>query len=471
MTTVSAIYARISDDPKGRELGVGRQVSDCVALAERTGWHVGEHYIDNDVSATKGGGLTRGGKRPAYERMMSDAAAGRVQAIVVWDVDRLTRTPRELEDVIEVADRHRLELASVGGEIDLATPQGRMTARIKGVVARHEAEQTSRRVKRHNDDAAAVGQAHGPVRFGWQRVRQLDGTFRDELDPVEAPIVREMADRILAGDSLRTVANALNASGVLTERGNVWRTTTVRRVLLRPGNAGRRLHRGELVDVAGPGRVAPILDPDRYDRLVALLTDPQRRVSPGGARRHLLSGIAYCGRCKAQAFGVTRTANGRTLYQCRACWGVGRDQAAVDQLVTAAVFTELADPGALRLLAAGDDEQAKQAADEIAALQAKLKVAAVKFADDLITEEQFDSITARLRSRLDAAAATHRATMPTAVPLDLAGPDVADRWDACSLEAKRAVIEVVFERITILPTGKGRRTFNPADVHIVPRER
>ena len=60
---------------------------------------------------------------------------------------RLTRTPRELEDVIDQADRLGLKLASVGGDIDLATEQGRMMARMKGTVARYEVEQQARRLK------------------------------------------------------------------------------------------------------------------------------------------------------------------------------------------------------------------------------------------------------------------------------------------------------------------------------------
>ncbi|WP_234384634.1 recombinase family protein [Streptomyces sp. MMG1121] len=55
-------------------------------------------------------------------------------------MDRLTRSPRELEDVIDLADRQGVELAVVSGEIDLATPTGRMVARMLGAAARHEAE-------------------------------------------------------------------------------------------------------------------------------------------------------------------------------------------------------------------------------------------------------------------------------------------------------------------------------------------
>ena len=133
------IYARISRDDDGTALGVARQIADCAAEAGRRSWPVLRIFEDNDVSATKAK------RRPEYENLLAAIEAGTIDALIVWDVDRLTRTPAELERFIDLADRHHLALASIGGEVDLATPQGRLTARIKGSVARHEVEQIDRK--------------------------------------------------------------------------------------------------------------------------------------------------------------------------------------------------------------------------------------------------------------------------------------------------------------------------------------
>src|SRR5699024_9514765 len=146
----AGIYARISKDD-GSALGVGRQIEDCTAEAGRRGWTVGDQFIDNNVSASKVK------PRPEYTRMIEAVERGDIDAVVVWDVDRLTRKPAELETFIDLADRHGLSLASVGGEIDLSTPQGRLTARIKGSVARHEAEQMGRRIARKAEQTAREG--------------------------------------------------------------------------------------------------------------------------------------------------------------------------------------------------------------------------------------------------------------------------------------------------------------------------
>ncbi len=148
MSRRTAIYVRISSDPTGQGLGVARQRTACTSKAQALGWDVVEVYEDNDVSATSGR------SRPAYQRMLSDLEAGRVDAVVVWDLDRLHRQPIELEHFLALADRHGIALASVGGDVDLATDNGRLFARIKGAVARSEIERKSARQRAANDQRA-----------------------------------------------------------------------------------------------------------------------------------------------------------------------------------------------------------------------------------------------------------------------------------------------------------------------------
>lgn len=125
-----AIYTRISDDKAGEGLGVARQEEDCRKKAATLGWTDLTVYSDNDISASKDK------VRPAYKQMMQDMAEGKIDGLIVYDLDRLTRKPAELEEFIDLADRHKISLANVSGDVDLTTPNGRMIARIKGAVAR-----------------------------------------------------------------------------------------------------------------------------------------------------------------------------------------------------------------------------------------------------------------------------------------------------------------------------------------------
>src|SRR5947209_3669246 len=152
----AAVYCRISDDRTEEALGVARQELDCRALAERRGWDVADLYIDNDLSAY------RGAPRPAYSRLLDDISAKRVDAVVVYDLDRLHRHPRELEQFFEVCDAAGLKhLASVSGDVDLATHDGRFHARILGAVARKESDDKSRRSGRKHEGLALAGKLSG----------------------------------------------------------------------------------------------------------------------------------------------------------------------------------------------------------------------------------------------------------------------------------------------------------------------
>lgn len=469
MQVRAAIYARISSDREvGGEsegLGVTRQITDCEALARSRGWSVVETFVDNDVSASTGR------RRPEYERMLDAVRDGRVDGVIVWDIDRLTRTPRELEDVIALADAHQTELASVGGEVDLATAQGRMTARLKGAVARHEVEQSSRRLKRKFLERAEAGKPHGKVAYGYRREAVLDEQGRPSgsvelLHEEQAALIREAARRILDLEPVRRVVGDFNARGLPSPGGGIWDGTMLRQVLLRERNAGRRVHRGQVI---GVGDWPPILDGDTFDRLVALLRDPSRRTTRGNEVKHLLSGIAQCG--LPDCDGTMRVTNARmngnkqapTSYNCRKCNRTRRKKADVDQLVESVVIRRLSLPDGPNLLA-GDPAGLRRIEEQVEAIQARLNIAADSFADGDITAEQLGRISAKLRPQLDEAKAKSRALAPAPELAHFGVGDVRSVWEQSTLDVRRAVIDSLL-RVTLLPTGSGGR-FDPNAIKI-----
>ena len=461
-TGTAAIYARISSDD-GSALGVARQIEDCIALAGRRGWTVSESFVDNDVSAM------HGRVRPQYQLMLTALQERRVDALVVWDIDRLTRTPAELEDFILVADSNRIDLASVGGEVDLGTPQGRLTARIKGSVARHEVEQSSRRLKRKFQERAEAGKPHGKVAFGYRREPLYDdegrmvGT-RDVIHDEQAAVIRESTRRILARESVRSIVSDLNTGGTPSPRGGRWDGVMLRQVLLRQRNAGRRVHQGQVI---GKGDWEPILDESTFDRLLSLLTDPNRRTARGNETVHLLSGIARCGLCGGVMRVVSRKTRGsRTspaAYNCRSCYRIRRKQVDVDEVVSEVLIERLSRPDGPDLMA-GDPIALREAVATVEALAARLNIAADEYADGGLTSEQLKRITSRLRPQIEAARSVARSAAPSPELAKFTTGDMRAAWERASVDARRSLIQVLMA-VTIEAVGSGVR-FDPTSIGI-----
>src|SRR5687767_15817295 len=143
MTEVVGIYARISEDPMLQEKGVTRQLEDARALAQSRGWTVLDEWVDNDLSAL------RGGPRPAYEALMKTASRGEITRIVAYGMARLWRNRKERVDAIERLAAARVSISLVkGSDIDLTSAAGRMVAGILGEADTLESELKGERVAR-----------------------------------------------------------------------------------------------------------------------------------------------------------------------------------------------------------------------------------------------------------------------------------------------------------------------------------
>jgi hypothetical protein len=227
-------------------------------------------------------------------------------------VDRLTRSPRELEEVIDLHDQHGVLLATVTGEIDLLTPTGRMLARMLGAAARHEAEHKAERQRRAGLQKAKAGKVHrsGTRGYGYQP----DGTT---VVPAEAAIVREAATRALAGESVRSIAGDLNDRVVPTVTGKQWSAAVLRQILASGRVSGRREYHGEIMTEQA---WAPIITPHESDQLRVLLAvrpgaqlpvlrDFHLRALPGRAVRPAALGRAAV--CVRQGTGQAGLREGR----------------------------------------------------------------------------------------------------------------------------------------------------------------
>jgi DNA invertase Pin-like site-specific DNA recombinase len=458
----AAVYARVSSDVSGEKFGVARQLEDCRKLAAQRGWVVGDEYVDNDISAYSGR------HRPDYARMLEDIAAGARDAVIVYNLDRLHRKPSELEDFIALCDRVGMhEVATVTADIDLGNDDGLFMARIFAAFAAKESGRKSARVRRKMLQNAQDGKPHGPGRpFGYEDDKI---TIRES----EARIVRELVRRIIAGDSVRSLAVWLNATDVPTAgRAQRWQTNTIRQIVSSGRIAGLRTHHGETV---GPAVWPGIISVQDRERVLARLAE---RAHSGHRvpRTYLLSGMLRCGRCERPLISQARfQRSGRNpvrRYLCRSGpdnGGCGRLTVVaqpVEDLLTDAVFVrldspELAQAWTGRINADADlAELNRQLEEDTQALTELAELYAAR--PRRITTAEWLTAREPIEARIRAARRTLTRATDTAGLADLIGKGaiLRQQWPELLIDRRQAIVKAALVHATIGPGTRGATRFD-----------
>jgi len=462
-----AIYTRISDDTEGLAKGVQRQEKDCRALAKRRGWDVFEPVRqDNDISAYNTKVV-----RPAFESLLDDLRTGAIDGLVTWDLDRFARQPSDLERAIRIFDdRPALVFATVQGNIDLSTPDGRTMARVMVTFANKASMDTSRRLKRKHLEMAEQGKIVGSHRpFGYEDDKV---TIRES----EATLIRQAASDILSGIGTHGIARRWNELGIKTPQGNTWVQTVVRNMMLSPRMAGYRVHQKKIaLDQNGSPVMAQrpaILDVPTWEAVCAVIEDPAKRgnhVHRGG-RKRLLAGLVRCGLCSIQMSGDKDARKGTHLYVCkpatthRGCGKVAVAGERVDELVTELVITYLSQREVQRTAVPWPGEnELNNATNRISELMSAYTKG--ELSGDVVFPAvgNLEAQTATLRA--DKQAWLREQTLQLSQPNDVAGA-----WPDLTIDQRRAVIESVLASVIIKPAAVKGGRFSPDRVEVLWRQ-
>jgi site-specific DNA recombinase len=467
----AAVYTRISQDAAGQRLGVTRQLEDCEALAERLGWEVVARFDDNDLSAFNGK------VRPGFEAMLDAMKRGEFGGLICWHPDRLYRSMKDLERLIDIADDRNVQLRTVnGGDLDLSTSSGRMLARILGSVARQESEHKGERQRRANAQARAAGKWNkaGHRVFGYSR----DGV---PLEP-EATAVRQAADDVLAGRSLRSIAIEWNARNLRSVGGKRWDNLRLRRMLMNPVYCGLVRYQGRL---AGRGEWEPLIDEATHRGLVAYLSDPARKPGSSFERKYMLSGVAVCGKCGQRMYAMVPHGPERWVYGCRNGHHVARMGQPLDEYTELVLFAYLSDPETRErlsaLMAEGGQVDVSGLQAQREGLDALLDALTDMFTRGEIDSPQFRRGTTDLRAQrtaIDSQLAELSRRSPAA-ELVAAGEAAEKHWRTLSPDLRGKVVDELMT-VTVKPTprgikgvfvdrGTGRRIINTDYVNVKPK--
>jgi site-specific DNA recombinase len=464
----AAAYTRLSEaktKEEATELAVDRQEQRIRDLCSAKGWETARVYSDVDIGAYRAPGKKATPERPAFEAMLDAIRSGELDAIVVSKLDRLVRDHGDFERVLLLCELRGVALVSVAESIDTSTPYGEAMARNMVTYARLESQTIGLRIAWQREQAAKAGKpnAGGRRAFGY-----LEG--RTAIKEDEAAIIRQAAQRVIRGDSLRSVASWMNTVSTGTT-GKPWSQMTVRSMLLSPALAGWRIYRGALYEATWP----PILSRDEWDAVCAVLANRHKKMPRdlGAPGKFLLSGMVACGHCGAicDPHHEPKARGGRREYLCfknpgrRGCGRLAISAVRLEQLVEEQVLQFLARPALQEALAARPGVDPSVLTEQRAA-EARLLQIEEEFADGGLTMAEYRRHRERLTNRINAAQVELAKQAKLTVLTDLSRTEEKLRayWAQAPLEQKRVILKAVASRVIVGPAKIRGGRWDPSRV-------
>lgn len=470
------IYARVSHDDTGRARSVDEQIADCQEWAFREGWDVA-HVVRELGSASRYAKR----KRPEWALVLELIDSGTIDAVLTWEASRAQRdltAYSELRDKCVVAG---VKWGYSGRLYDFADRDSRFRTGLDALLAEDEAARTSERVKRAVRANAMAGKVHGKDLYGYRRVydpstRRL---VRIEEHPDQAPVVREIFSRTLAGEGTYTIAADLNRRNIpprrpATKPGRAnagWTTIAVSEIAFkRAAYAGIRQYRGEFLDVEVDW--PQIVDRAQWDELQLRKSRMPRRNPAEWKIKHLLTGIAVCGICgqgvrKEHANYVTgNERRQRDIYRCSRV-RVGEKSHVVvslrmlDELVVDVLLRRMSSPDAL----ARYSNKGLTVDSEVQDLAALIEKDQTWLDDVMRAAAETNDLTMLIEQRkiiLPRIEANQRklrsVTTADAIVVDfVSSGDVASTWESMSIERRRRLISAVLTPVVRPAASRGFR--------------
>lgn len=450
------IYVRMSKDIAGLGIGVERQLHECEQLAaRRPDWDVIDIKIENDMSATN-----RKKPRPLFLGIVDRIARGEIDVVLSWAQDRFLREPREIEQLIDIAEQHPFSIEGVvDAGHDLSSASGRHYARNNVANSKAEVERKVERQKLANRRRAELGLPSRTRCFGYDN----DGNIVEE----EAAVVKEVFSQFVNGATLGALVDILNASGLqsatraVKKRNNGWSVTGTRLMLKNPRYVGQVWYLGQHYTTA-KAQWQSIIDDGTWAAAQLRLGDPDRKTNKiGPARKWLGSGLFTCGDCGNTVMmhhaGTTR--GSRHSYVCQSkC--LSRMAEPIDELVDAVIvkrLRELADVAPLFAQTMNSADvviEKKRKRDQLEAMTGQW---AVDEYEGRKTRFQVETLTKRVAADMavldDEIAQLGKSDALAEI---LGHSDPGAMWLSRDVWRRHAVVEILCD-VVLLHTRKGQR--------------
>ena len=217
---IAGVYIRVSTEDQAREgFSLGEQKEKLLQLCSYKGYKVFKVYEDAGVSAKDME------HRPAFQEMLADMKKGKINYIVAYKLDRVTRSVRDLEELIAQLEKHNCYLVCDRDDVNTSTANGRFFVRMLTVLSQLEIEIVSERTKFGLNGAIKSGHIPGQRPFGYMKSEDK----KMIVDNATKPYVEKIFDMYLEGKSFQAIANYFNENDIYPKKK--WKDTTIQKII------------------------------------------------------------------------------------------------------------------------------------------------------------------------------------------------------------------------------------------------
>ena len=458
---------------QGNDRSIVEQIESGRKRTATEGWDILAEYSDR-ISASRY--ATRA--RDDWEKLLVALERPDVGVLWLWESSRGDRKLSSWAAMLETCREQKVRIYVETHRLyDMANSREWKTLAEDGVDSQAESDKTSERTKRAMDENGRNGRPHSIAPYGYRNLHdERTGKFTERvLEPGEADHIRELFRRIRQGHSFRAIARDWETRGIRTRTGKPFSPQHLRHLAMNPAYTALRVHltnedrkaengRNRL-DGAVEGQWEPIILREEFYAVREILTDPTRKTTRPGRAVHLLSvsPAARCGECDGplsaehRPMGTERT----WMYFCQKSAHVRIPEADLDALATDAIVAYLSRDDIYTLFAEPTDgpelDRVRGELAQLRASRADLADAVTKRGKSpawaLAADDDYERQTKALETR-----ERELSTPPRLAGLIEPGPDVADRWSAAPMSARREVARIVLSpgHLGVMRVQRGR---------------